>query len=473
MGRTGASTSPRTARDRPRALPGDGVHRPVVPDRVVRRPGRRLSRRTHSRRGQSRGAAQHSGRARVLARPPRPGPGGDQRRAARGRSSRPSRRLSARGLSRSCSSPRPAAASGRPTGPHSLSTARSRSPPPPTETPAQRAVVRPTSPSATPSSSRAASPAGASVRPSTQLIFSRRSVAGTPRTGLTARWPSTACHPRVRAGSSSRAHGCSSSSTARTIGQRSSSEPGGRAGPAMSSARGSSSSRGKAPTSPSSSSTRPASATAARFNVSVLDASIEVTDGARPACRSNAPFDEAPARSPPHPHRTRVEPLSALPATRDPSDLLCLRPLDLKLSTAALLSARFPFVNPAGRVPSQCVFEPRQAVVHGVDGGYLDTSGASPIVELMAFLAPEIEAWNAEPSHAGTCIVPFMIQIDNGFEDTSPPRGGRRPAELLVPLQTVFDTRIGRAAERGPQPRSSSRARSSARASRRPPDASP
>jgi hypothetical protein len=185
-----------------------------------------------------------------------------------------------------------------------------------------------------------------------------------------------------------------------------------------------------------------------RFNVSVLDASIEVTDGARPACRSNAPFDEAPRSVPDSPAPdTRVEALSALPATRDVSDLLCLRPLDVNLSTAALLSARFPFVNPAGRIPSRCRNEPRPAVVHGVDGGYLDTSGASPIVELMALLGPEIERWNAEPGHAGTCLVPFMIQIDNGFEDTSPPRGGRRPPELIVPLRTVFDTRIGRAAE--------------------------
>jgi hypothetical protein len=187
-----------------------------------------------------------------------------------------------------------------------------------------------------------------------------------------------------------------------------------------------------------------------RFNVSVLDASIEVTDGARPACRSNAPFDEAPRTTPasvsPGPD-TRVDPASTLPATRDLSDLLCLRPLDLNLSTAALLSARFPFVNPAGRVSSQCLYNARQAVVHGVDGGYLDTSGASPIIELMAVLGPEIDRWNAEPSHAGTCIVPFMIQIDNGFEDTSPPRAGRRPPELLVPLRTIFDTRIGRAAE--------------------------
>ncbi len=185
-----------------------------------------------------------------------------------------------------------------------------------------------------------------------------------------------------------------------------------------------------------------------RFNVSVLDASIEVTDGARPPCRSNVPFDEAPRTTPTVPAAdTRVEPTSTLPATRDLSDLLCLRPLDLNLSTAALLSARFPFVNPAGRVASQCLFSARQAVVHGVDGGYLDTSGASPIVELMAALGPEIERWNAEPTHAGTCLVPFMIQIDNGFEDTSPPRDGRRPPELLIPLRTVFDTRIGRAAE--------------------------
>ncbi|MFN8223156.1 MAG: hypothetical protein U0R50_07955 [Gaiellales bacterium] len=184
-----------------------------------------------------------------------------------------------------------------------------------------------------------------------------------------------------------------------------------------------------------------------RFNVSILDGNIEPASGLRTTCRSNAPFDEPPRSTDPALDQgSQAAVSSALPATRDLVDLLCGASVDLRLSTAGLLSARFPFVNPAGRVASQC--EGRtQWVVHGVDGGYLDTSGASPLVELMTALEPLIEQTNAEPENAGRCVIPFMVQIDNGFDDESPTRSPRRPAELLAPLNTVLAARIARAAE--------------------------
>jgi hypothetical protein len=40
-----------------------------------------------------------------------------------------------------------------------------------------------------------------------------------------------------------------------------------------------------------------------------------------------------------------------------------------------------------------------------------------------------------------------MVQIDNGFDDSSPLRSPRRPPELLAPLETVLAARIARAAE--------------------------
>jgi hypothetical protein len=187
-----------------------------------------------------------------------------------------------------------------------------------------------------------------------------------------------------------------------------------------------------------------------RFNVSVLDASVEVVNPREvPTCRSNAPFDESQdlTRLPTAGEQRRVAEKSALPATRDLADFLCGEPYDVSLSTAALLSARFPYVNPSGRIAWRCPGVDRPPVAHVVDGGYLDTSGASPIVELMTRLEPLVEEWQRVDAPAGTCVVPLMIQVDNGFEDTAPPRGGRRPAELLIPPKTVFDARIGRAAE--------------------------
>jgi hypothetical protein len=187
-----------------------------------------------------------------------------------------------------------------------------------------------------------------------------------------------------------------------------------------------------------------------RFNVSVLDGNIELRDPREQYnCRSNAPFDEDQALTAPPTAGTedRLSPKSVLPATRDLSDFLCNQPTDISLSTAALLSARFPYINPSGRIVNRCPEQAdRPAVAHVVDGGYLDTSGASPVVEMMARLDGLIRRWD-DGAPTGTCVVPFMIQIDNGFEDASPPRAGRRPAELTVPPKTVFDARIGRAAE--------------------------
>ena len=184
-----------------------------------------------------------------------------------------------------------------------------------------------------------------------------------------------------------------------------------------------------------------------RFNVSVLDGSVEPKTGPPTTCRSNAPFDEPPlAKGPALGRESQAKSSSVLPATHDLTDLLCGAHADLRLSTASLLSARFPFVNPAGRVPSRCRSGPT-SVVHGVDGGYLDTSGASPLVELMTALTPLVAETNADSRNAGRCVIPFMVQIDNGFDDSSPSAAPRRPPELLAPLNTVLAVRIGRAAE--------------------------
>jgi hypothetical protein len=188
-----------------------------------------------------------------------------------------------------------------------------------------------------------------------------------------------------------------------------------------------------------------------RFNVSPLDASIEEAktnnDGAPDdldeleRCRSTEQFEETStteARDLTARHQT---PDSTLGATRDLVDFLCGGGHDLPLSTAALLSGRFPFVSPAGRVEQQC---DNHRVSYVVDGGYLDTSGASPVLELYERLLPRIENWNRQ--HRKHCVVPFMIQIDNGA-DAGYKNLSKRPQELLVPLRTLFASRIGRAAE--------------------------
>ena len=181
-----------------------------------------------------------------------------------------------------------------------------------------------------------------------------------------------------------------------------------------------------------------------RFNVSTLDTRIAAQGESDPdaleRCRSTTAFDESNATTAANLGTTHVRESSALAATRDLTDFLCGGAVDIPLSTAALLSGRFPFVSPAGRIEQPCG---NHRVSYVVDGGYLDTSGASPVVQLVSRLEPSILRWDRQ--NPKRCIIPFLIQIDNG-----PPGRqnlSKRPQELLVPLKGLFASRIGRAAD--------------------------
>jgi patatin-like phospholipase len=193
-----------------------------------------------------------------------------------------------------------------------------------------------------------------------------------------------------------------------------------------------------------------------RFETSPLDANVEMVNGSVHGCHSTEVFDFAGGSTGASATKSLAR-RSVLPATRDLVDFLCGDKEDVRLSTAALLSARFPFVNPSARVENRCKQRTSTApVAYVVDGGYLDTSGASPVVELMTRLQPLIDLWNADhgtiDEKAGSqgkqkrCIVPVMIQIDNGFV-AGAPRSPGRPGELLIPLKTAFATRGAREAE--------------------------
>jgi hypothetical protein len=72
-------------------------------------------------------------------------------------------------------------------------------------------------------------------------------------------------------------------------------------------------------------------------------------------------------------------------------------------------------------------------VTYVVDGGYFDTSAASPLVELSSGLRPSIDAYNRRATDS--CVVPFMVQVDNGYDSPDPPPRDRKPPELLAPKQ--------------------------------------
>ena len=170
-----------------------------------------------------------------------------------------------------------------------------------------------------------------------------------------------------------------------------------------------------------------------RFNASVLDANAHhPTD----TCTSLRVFEN---------RSTAVAPFATLAATQDLSDFLCADQ-DIRVSTAALLTARFPIVSTSGRIGgglAQCGAEPRDAYV--VDGGYLEGSAAGTVTELWNQFEPRVAAINADPE-ATVCIVPFLIQIDNGYEN--PEAGGSRPSprETLVPITALLGSQFGRIA---------------------------
>ena len=169
-----------------------------------------------------------------------------------------------------------------------------------------------------------------------------------------------------------------------------------------------------------------------RVNTSVLDVDVEEAEtGKALRARDCLSMDAFGAASTPSADGF------ALAATHDVADLLC-EDRDLRLSTAALLSARFPWVSPAGRV-TRCDTE---FATYVVDGGYFDTSAASPLQELWSRLEPLVARQNAVAG--GRCVVPVFLQLDNHYKEPRNSSATGRPWESGVPLQTVRAARDAR-----------------------------
>ena len=114
------------------------------------------------------------------------------------------------------------------------------------------------------------------------------------------------------------------------------------------------------------------------------------------------------------------------------------------MSTAVLMSARFPVITPSARIGgslADCTDEPIDAYV--VDGGYNEGSGAGTLTELWQRLEPDVEALIAAND---ACIVPFLIQIDNGYENPGAAVAGSSPIEVFVPIRTLIASQFGRIA---------------------------
>jgi hypothetical protein len=145
-----------------------------------------------------------------------------------------------------------------------------------------------------------------------------------------------------------------------------------------------------------------------------------------------------------------------LAGTVDVSDVLCGN-ADLRLSSAALLASRFPYISPSGRLEGGCPRPPGRDVpkpsgdclrlrasdcaVSVVDGGYIDNSGLFTIVGLWPSLRQMVIDYNG--STKGRKVALVLIEIDNHYRPTpaKPASGTGRPAETFVPLNTALGGR--------------------------------
>jgi hypothetical protein len=114
--------------------------------------------------------------------------------------------------------------------------------------------------------------------------------------------------------------------------------------------------------------------------------------------------------------------------TTDVLDHLCGTG-SLNRSTAALLSARFPYVSPSGQLPGCGARDDETTAV--VDGGYAENTGGQAALNLWQRLEPLVAAHNRT---AGTTrIVPVFVHVDNHYGKAARAGAVRRTPELVVP----------------------------------------
>jgi hypothetical protein len=147
-----------------------------------------------------------------------------------------------------------------------------------------------------------------------------------------------------------------------------------------------------------------------------------------------------------HPLAGTVEVVEAACATKD-----------LRLSTAALLGARFPYVSPSGHISGHCrrpadedadgdesspcaKVKAKSCEMRLVDGGYADNSGLFTIDALWPSLRQLVMNFNKS---SPTQIAPVIVELDNHYQAglaTTLSAGGTG-AETVVPLLTAFGAR--------------------------------
>jgi hypothetical protein len=137
------------------------------------------------------------------------------------------------------------------------------------------------------------------------------------------------------------------------------------------------------------------------------------------------------------------------PALSDVDGTYACSNQDLHRSTAVLLSARFAYVTPSGRL-TRCKnrdeqIKNRDEHIYVIDGGYVDSSASMTVHDLYRQVERLVECHNlqvgkdSQPPRGcpkmsvGRAIRPVLVQVDNGYSTVATAPAGPRPKELLVP----------------------------------------
>ncbi len=168
----------------------------------------------------------------------------------------------------------------------------------------------------------------------------------------------------------------------------------------------------------------------------VLIAPFEISTGAAAVGRTGSLL-HFPFGQPVHPPSS---PIDKTPA------------LDIRLSSAVGISARFPWMTPAATIPVADIPPSKLPKMRLVDGGYLDNSGVDTALDLIQSLADGMESIR-DPADTGRRIsgvgktpfgtVRFSLIVLSGGD--FPVRSSFALGETLEPIRTFLSTRESRA----------------------------
>jgi hypothetical protein len=124
----------------------------------------------------------------------------------------------------------------------------------------------------------------------------------------------------------------------------------------------------------------------------------------------------------------------------------CAKEIDVSLATAVGLSARFPFVTPAGRLSCRRSWfgasdqEKLRDIARYIDGGYYDNSGTSSLTQVITELAASREAWPQSNFkiihlHLGLGVGQPSLQPEGGFN------------EIMSIIRGIANARVARGTE--------------------------